>query len=766
MAASMRGRGTARSTRTYRREDPDLDPRIQLDDEFETTLDPVTYQVLRWRFWNINLEHSDTIKRASGTPIVCFADDYNTSILTENGDILVGGPTIQYFIGCADLAVKWTLEHRGANPGIEDGDVFILNDPYIASAHQMDLCVYAPICHDGRIFCWAFSSAHQRDLGGTDPGSFCISAKDIFGEPTPWPATKLIRRGELQRDIMDLFRRQGRYPDLCELQIRAQIAGVNSVRRRMLEVLDEYGPRTVKGAMRRMISDASGAVSRRLLELPDGEWSERTYVGVGRDLMAIQTTLRKRDDQLIFSNRGTDPQAAGGVNGTFNTFRSTALCAVNAMLAWDQLFCPAGVLNHMQFEPEAGTVTVASHPAGVTLIYAAGVGATQAGLVVSKMLMTGPPHLRERATASGATSSPHFSEPFGLDRDGEPFYGLTGDSMAGGFGAFAGRDGVDNGGNYWWPRSNAGNVEEWESSIPMLYLYRRSQADSAGPGRFRGGNGIEAAFVGHKAISFQTATGASHPTVQTANGLSGGLPGHMGDWAAAVSTSIRTVLEEGRLPATRPELEAAIGPLRRLAVGEHIDLGLDGVLIIERSAGGGLGDPLRRDPSLVLADVRTGAVTLERSRDDYGIVIEADSVDVDATERCRTEARRARLDRSQPPSAPVDGLVAEDASRRSITDTVDLADDHTGSVWSCSCCRQVLAASDVNYRRGAAMEQVPASALDPARYPDSRPFISRELVLRLWYCPTCAQLLITDNCVADDPVASDTRLISLGIGGG
>ncbi|HVW33223.1 MAG TPA: hydantoinase B/oxoprolinase family protein, partial [Acidimicrobiia bacterium] len=89
-----------------------VDPSVAFHDDFDVDLDPITYQVLRWRLWNTNLEHSDTVKRVSGSPITCYMDDFNTSLLTETGDPLLSGPSIQYFTGMGDLAVKWTLEHR------------------------------------------------------------------------------------------------------------------------------------------------------------------------------------------------------------------------------------------------------------------------------------------------------------------------------------------------------------------------------------------------------------------------------------------------------------------------------------------------------------------------------------------------------------------------------------------------------------------------------------------------------------------------------
>jgi N-methylhydantoinase B len=732
---------------------------LELDDAFDRELDPITYQVLRWRLWNTNLEHSDTIKRASGTPIVCFADDFNTSMTTENGDTIVGGPTIQYFIGVADLAVKWTLQYRGENPGIEEGDIFIQNDPYIAAPHQMDTAIYGPIYWRGKIFAWAFNNAHQADLGGMEPGSFCEDAKTIYDEPTPWPPTKLVRRGILQQDILQLFKRQSRMPEICELQLRAQIAGINTVRARMQEMLEEHGPAVLKGVMRRMIADCSKAVSKRLLQIPDGEWEQVTYAAgdTPAELVKVRMAVRKEGDQLTFTNAGTDPQFAGSKNCTYNSFRSAALCAMNSFFAWDQLWCPAGVANHLSFEPSPGTITTARFPSAVTVLYGIGICQAQAGLVLSKMLLCGPQDLRARANATGSFAALMALTRNGIDENDAPFTGMTADPMAGGFGAQLVRDGADHGAAYWWPRSNCGNVEEWEAVIPMIYLYHRQQRDSGGPGMHRGGNGMETALIGHKVRHFWNRAGGNHPAINVIQGLAGGLPGHSGVYAALENTKIRDVLAQGVLPGSRAALEAAVGAIPLLSPGEGLDLGVDGVSIVQHQGGGGMGDPLLRDPSAVLDDVRRGSVSVAHARNEYGVAISADSLDAESTSNLRANMRQQRLKAAAAPRMPYPGIATSEYSDAA---GVVLGVAQARRVWACGHCGKGLAPATQDFRQGAAMAEIAPGEVCPDRYPDHRKYVPHQLVFRHWYCPSCATLLAVDSCRAEDPIAADARLAS------
>ena len=143
-----------------------VDPSLKFHSEFDPEIDPITYEVIRSRFWNINWDHQETIRRVSGSGVVVYGYDFNTSLQTEVGDGVVFGPGNIMFAGCADLVVKWTLEHRSGNVGIEPDDIFIQDDPWVGTNHQMDTAVYAPMFVDGRLFCWVYNVVHQREIGG------------------------------------------------------------------------------------------------------------------------------------------------------------------------------------------------------------------------------------------------------------------------------------------------------------------------------------------------------------------------------------------------------------------------------------------------------------------------------------------------------------------------------------------------------------------------------------------------------------------------
>ncbi|NED78700.1 hydantoinase B/oxoprolinase family protein, partial [Streptomyces sp. SID11233] len=178
----------------------------------------------------------------SGSHVVTESNDFNFSICDELGEQVQVGAYNIGLIGSMDLAIVWTLRHRGDNPGIAEGDMFLCNDPWIGGGlHQNDAAVLAPVFHDGKLFGWTTAIAHQVDLGGPRPGSFSPSAHDVFGEAVPTPPLKVVRGGVLQRDVADAWVRRSRLPHMVGLDLRAKIAANKNAADQILRLIDKYG---------------------------------------------------------------------------------------------------------------------------------------------------------------------------------------------------------------------------------------------------------------------------------------------------------------------------------------------------------------------------------------------------------------------------------------------------------------------------------------------------------------------------------------------
>ena len=182
-----------------------------------------------------------------------------------------------------------------------------------------------------------FNSVHVRDIGGTAPGSFCVEARDVYGEGDPDPPIKLVERGRIRRDVEDISAAIRASPT-CSASTSARSWRNSRGPHRRAQMVRAYGAPTVKAVMRKLIDDTSATVSRRLQQLPDGVWRDVTYLGAAtsgdRHARRLALTMRKAGDRLLFSNEGTDPQFGCG-NISWGAWRAAVGCLVSALLAWD-----------------------------------------------------------------------------------------------------------------------------------------------------------------------------------------------------------------------------------------------------------------------------------------------------------------------------------------------------------------------------------------------------------------------------------------------
>jgi N-methylhydantoinase B len=629
-----------------------IDPAVKLHTEAADEVDGVDYEVLRHALWNVNDEHGVTIEKVSGSPFASNAHDFNTVILTEDGEYVFFGPHIQYFSGAMDMPIKWTLEKLGGRPGISEGDMFLSNDPWVGASHQSDVQLTCPVFWEGRIFCWVANALHQYDIGGNTPGSFCADAETVFDEPVPIPPLKMVEADQIRPDLERMYLRHSRQPQLVALDLRAQMAGNIVARNRIHAFIERYGPRTVKAVMHKIISDGEESFVRRLRQIPDGTWRAVGYLEAAlpgdRGVYQVTMNVRKEGNLLTFDNKGSH-KAVGAVNSTFSGWRAGIISILNPYLCYDQLYSTGGMLRHLRFEPEVGTINCPSFPASVTNSQIANVfGGALANAALGKMMLSAP-ELRNEAFAVGGSSVFPLSAIGGIDQWGNEFGTGFLDPLAGAVGAFPSRDGVDTGGSFYEPKTIIGNVEQIEQMFPVLYLYRREQPDSGGAGKFRGGNGGAFAVVAHGVETIFHAPSAAGCAVPTSLGLSGGAPGCTNNFRMLRESDVRARFENGDMPQRIEEFdghEQLVQPKER-----GMTQGLDDIWEVRWCAGAGYGDPLERDPQMVLADVVHGRVSRETATAVYGVTFtdraEGVEVDGDATVRRREEARSGRLERGQ-----------------------------------------------------------------------------------------------------------------------
>jgi N-methylhydantoinase B len=743
----------------------DIQGGLTLHDDADLEIDPITYEVVRSRLWAINQDHMHTIRRISGSGVTVYAWDFSVSIQTEDGDGVVFGPGILFFAGCADLVVKWTLEHRSGNVGVNPGDIFAQCDPWVGTNHQMDAALYAPIFVDGKLFCWVYNCVHQQEVGGVEPGGFVQQAQDTYYEASTFPPVKLIDGGVWREDLVDAWIRRSRLPQLNHLELKSQVAGVEFARARIEDMIATYGAATVKGVMRRMVSNTKAAVQKRLTAIPDGTWRDvRLVAGAlpgDPKLYRLELKITKQNDKLIFENEGTDP-AVGSFNMTPGVWRATLLHAALPLLAWDQYLCGAGVLSCMEFRPSLGAITTARHPAACSTSLGTTNSVTQAQYLLSKMLGSAPEQ-RRSMLGSSALHTQTYTQMFGTDRDGAPYANFPFDGIGGGSGACSFRDGVDHGGGLISTQLRIGNAEEWERVIPFLYLYRRELATSGGHGQWRGGTSLQTGWTGWKTDSSFIASGGMMQAATLGNGLSGGLPGSAGMFWSAEQTPIAERLADGTWPSTGEQLrDLAPGGLPPAKKFDN-PLGAGDVFEVVPPLAAGHGDPLLRTVDLVVKDVARGRLSPEDAGRIYGVVLAADgTADAGATDTRRTAVRAERLGAlARTPERR--GTAADDAPALGFAlQTVAVRTVDAAPALCCAACGEVLGTLAEGYREGCGWHETNLEDIDPALFLAPLSQLDETLVLRHYTCPGCAAFLDSDICRPGDGTYVDVALVAAG----
>ncbi|HWQ24647.1 MAG TPA: hydantoinase B/oxoprolinase family protein [Gaiellaceae bacterium] len=724
--------------------------------EIRLRLDPATFEILRHRLWYLNDEGALTISRTSGSPVATEVFDMNAGLMTAAGDLVY----IDNFI-CAQATtlsahVKHLLAEYAENPGFGPEDVFLCNDPYVSVCHQNCVQAVAPIFHDGELVAWAGASLHVIDVGGPTAGQVQVDAADIFGEQPLIGPIKIVEDGTVRKDVEATYLRNSRLPDLLALDLRAKIAAVQAIRRRLLETFEEFGAETVLAAMEDVIDYTERRLRARLSELPDGTWRHRGYIEFGDRIYDCHVTMTKEGDHLTFDFTETAEQAPAVINCAVHGLVGGVLAAVMVYLCWEIPWSPAGVARVLTIESRPGTVVHARHPAGVSKSTTTAIWEVRnlASITLGKLLAASERH-RDRAMA-GWQGVKALEELFGFDREGRRFGGPLLDGMAGGGGALCHRDGIDTGGHTSSLRATIADVESYELRYPILYLFRRQTEDSGGPGMYRGGAGISMMYVAHGVDEIPTKILHTFGVEQPESpGLCGGYPSTTNQFALLRGSNVRERLAAGVVPQSLDELEGELEVCGAYAV---TSMAAGDVYFTMSMGGGGYGDPLRRDPALVASDVERSLVSREWARRMYGVVLAEGGYEVDeaATAACRREllAERRAASGAESRAEPADPW---DPSAEGVRLSELLFYDLSGEEPRVRCaCGYVLGPAGVPYKSLAASARYPVQRIGPHVNPHR--IGGARFELREFYCPSCFGLLETEIARPADPVLDDAAL--------
>jgi N-methylhydantoinase B len=715
-------------------------------------LDPVTFEVIRHRLVAITDEMSVTVKAVSGSPMVTDASDFNTALFMPDGGLVTLGRWNTLMAASLQEMAKHIIADCTDDPGIGADDQFIVNSPHKGALHAPDTGILAPIFWEGELVGWAGGCSHQLDVGGMEVSSVCPEATDIRQEGILIPPVKLVDGGKPRKDVWEMIVGMSRLPHNMSLDFKALISANDVAKGQIFQLIRRYGIDTLRAAMRGLVDFSEARVRRRLRELPDGVFRAVNYKdhdGRENRLYTIALEMTKRGEELIFDYSGSSPQSARFINCTEAGLMSAVYSAIFPILAYDVPW-NAGAVAPMKIVTQPGLVVSASWPAPVSLgavgvIWLAEVVAVEA---LSKMMACSPT-LKDEAQAN-PPGAPDIFRVAGLDQYGEPFGGPMLDMGWMGEAAFGHRDGITVRGAHLSPQQQLPNAERIEGAMPLLYLYRRLQPDSGGPGHRRGGQSARTGYALHDSRGIMVIPGGHGFEVPNSLGLFGGYPGACNQRTFLRDTDLKERFASGLFPRDIRELEGEEQVLS--AQPGRLTFGPNDAYEMCPMPGGGWGDPTRRDPELVAQDVADEVLSAAVAREIYGVALRGDgTADPEATATLRARIRADRA--ARPRQRTFDGGgVAIGKALWTLGEGLEIVETRDQPVTRCTGCGAVLAPAGENWKYYATVGTVEARSLGPYIR------LHQDLEAREYACPGCGLLLALEITTHDAPPLWDIEV--------
>jgi len=483
--------------------------------------------------------------------------------------------------------------------GMKPGDAYITNDPWLSAGHYHDVTILSPAFHEGRAVALFANTIHIIDMGGR---GFGPDARQVYEEGINIPIMPIARAGVLNEDLLEILRTNVRESVQMEGDMHSQMACNLEAGKKLSDLLSEFSVPDIEGLGNYIIDQSNASVRKRIRDLPQGVYKSRLRIDGYDTPIDLVASLEIADGDINIDFDGTSDASPYGINVVLNFTTAYTVFGVNCIVAPD-VPCNAGSLAPIKVKAPAGSILNVQRPFPVSARHTVGqmlpdlmfgclsqalpdrVPAEGAGTMWNPILRGGKSAVDPESAASG-----RFTRDF--------------DSVLFNSGGTGGRPGLDGLSSTAFPSGvKTVPVEVIESITPTIVWRKELREGSGGAGEYRGGLGQVLELGVENEVAF-TLAAVFERTRFPAKGWSNGKPGAAG----------RVSTVDGReLPSKGRQY---------IKPGERVLLQLPG--------GGGFGNPRRRDPELVRADVLDELISREAARDDYGVVIREDGT-IDAT---------------------------------------------------------------------------------------------------------------------------------------
>ena len=570
--------------------------------------DPITLEILWRRLISIVDEADASVARTAFSSLLRDAHDYTCIFTDAQGRLLAQGTfCTPGQAGAMAVGVK-----KWANlVPIEEykpGDIFITNDPWLLAGHLNDVCVMSPMFYRDKVVGFTACVFHHSDIGGR----VSSDNHDVFEDGLLIPPVKLYDAGEVCESVIDFIRWNVRTPEEVIGDIRSQIAANYVCTQKVAEMLQDIGLDSLQDLADEIIERTEKSMRTAIEQIPDGVYRHEGIVegAGGRGDITIKLAAEVKGSNVFVDLDGSSPEVDWGGNVVYNFTYAYVFMAIKSM------FDPEIPNNDGCFQPvhmtaPEGTVVNCKFPAAVAARLQIGHFMTE---LVYRALAPAAPN---RILAGSGGTPAWMQVTYGKRHNGQRFYSVM--IRGGGLGA---SNSLDGHASVIFPANGANTpCEIFESDSPLIMERRELLTDSGGAGKMRGGLGRE--------VVFRIPDDQYAPIPPVNLGIQGGRFKYPAEGLFGGKDSAKSAFMVNGVPGDPAGLTL-------LKPGD--------VITFHNPGGGGYGNPLEADPEKVRHDVINGYVSLEKAREDYGVVIEPKTfkVDLEATKKLRESLAGSR----------------------------------------------------------------------------------------------------------------------------
>ena len=552
--------------------------------------DPITLEILWRRLISVVDEADGAVARTAFSSLLRDAHDYTCMFTDKKGrELAQGSFATPGQSGAMALGIK-NLVNKLPIDEYKPGDAFITNDPWALAGHLNDICVMSPIFYKDRVTAFTACVFHHSDIGGR----VSSDNHDVYEDGLFIPLVKLYDGGVLNEAVMEMIRWNVRTPDEVTGDIRSQVAANHVCEEKIIQMLDEYKMDGLDDLADEIISRTESSMREAIQKVPDGIYKAEGIVEQmeGKGDVVIKASIQVHGSDITVDLDGSSPQVDWGGNVVYNFTYAYVFMAMKSMFD-PEIPNNDGCTVPIAMKAPEGSVVHCKFPAAVA-------ARMQIGHFLTEIIYRAMAGVLPDRVIAGSGGTPATMNVFyGRRNNGSPWHSVI--IRGGGMGASATNDGYY---DFIFPANGANTpVEIFESDTPLLVEKREIITDSGGAGKMKGGLG--------RRVIFKAPDDEYAPLPPVNLGIQSGRYRYPPEGLFGGKDGLKAQFLINGKPGN-PYGLTQFGP------GDEI--------IIDVAGGGGYGNPFERDVELVESDVANGYVSVEKAKENYGVVIDPETM--------------------------------------------------------------------------------------------------------------------------------------------